>query len=234
LPDNISKKQGVVIVWRDFARRMVEVVRMNGVRDGEVLRVLGEVPRHLFIPSLRGPCEAGDQGALRTAYGDHPLPIGFGQTISQPTMVGRMTELLSPEPPVRVLEVGSGCGYQCAVLARMGCSVVGVERIRNLADWSREVLGGLGMGVSIIHGDGRALGGDLGPFDGIVVSAGCSREDVEGIFGAFGGDGCRMVAPVNVGGGLQRVLVLEMEGGEVRESWQDLCRFVPLLGGVEG
>ncbi|WP_040825881.1 protein-L-isoaspartate O-methyltransferase family protein [Thermanaerovibrio velox] len=211
---------------------MAEQVKVLGCGDPDVISAIREIPRHRFIEVLREGAEEGDRRALEQAYGDFPFPIGFGQTVSQPSMVARMTHLLSVRSGIRVLEVGSGCGYQCAVLGRMGCVVTGVERIGRLVDWSRRVLGELGLSVEVVHGDGLDPSLGLGRFPRVLISAACSKEDVERAFGGLLSDPGILVAPVDVGGGMQRVLVVNLEGGERGERWEDLCRFVPLVGGL--
>ncbi|MCX7827767.1 MAG: hypothetical protein N2315_00965 [Thermanaerothrix sp.] len=221
-------------MWKTWAARLAEEVRRGGCGDPLILSAIGSLPRHRFIGVLREEAEEGDPGALEQAYGDFPFPIGFGQTISQPSMVARMTCLLSVAPGMRVLEVGSGCGYQCAVLALLGCQVTGVERIGELAQLSRRVLGEMGLSVEVVHGDGLDPSLGLGRFPRVLISAACSREDVDRLLEGLLLDPGILVAPVNVGGGLQRVLVVRLEGGTMEERWEDLCRFVPLVGGVLG
>lgn len=187
-------------MWESWASGLMDAVRSGGISSKSVLDAVGRIPRHRFIESLRDLAEGGDTGALERAYGDFPYPIGFGQTISQPSMVARMTELLSLEVGIRVLEVGSGCGYQCALLALMGCEVTGVERIGALARWSRNVLGELGVSARIVHGDGLDPSLGLGRYPRVLVSAACSMDEAERALELLLEDSGVLVAPVNVGG----------------------------------
>ncbi|MHB1344239.1 MAG: protein-L-isoaspartate(D-aspartate) O-methyltransferase [Thermoleophilia bacterium] len=206
----------------DFSRlraRMVErQLRGRGVADETVLEAMRRVLRHRFVA----------EGARRTAYDDEPLPIGSGQTISQPYMVARMTELLELEGTSRVLEVGTGSGYQAAVLAEITPNVWTVERHPELAERARRILAELGYAsVDIRVGDGSLGLPDLAPFDAIVVTAAAPhvpealREQL-----AVGG---RLVIPV--GGLVTQSLRLIRRGPEDYQETEVLgCRFVPLIG----
>lgn len=143
--------------------RMVRELGMRGITDGGVLEAMGVVPRHLFVPE-----------ALRArAYEDAALPIGHGQTISRPFTVAMMTQLLEARPGMRVLEVGTGSGYQAAVLACMGCQVCTVETVRELYLRTRELLRRLNLPpIHMVRGDGAAGLPDAAPFDRIIVTAG--------------------------------------------------------------
>jgi protein-L-isoaspartate(D-aspartate) O-methyltransferase len=210
--------------WREAAARMVEgQIRARGVRNGRVLAALAAVDRSAFVPAESRPW----------AFEDGPLPIGRGQTISQPFMVARMLELLDPPEGCTVLDVGCGSGYQAAVLAEMGCRVVGVERIRTLADRARAALERLGYGgrVRVEWADGRLGFPEEAPFGGIVVAA--ASERIEPAWEEQIAPGGRIVAPIRVGTGLERLRVRlrGLEGFEDRPD--DYCRFVPLLSGRE-
>ena len=148
-------------------KRMVEEqLAARGIRDGRVLAVMGSVPRHCFIP-------ADD---LAWAYADGPLPIGYGQTISQPYIVALMTELLELEPTDMVLEVGGGCGYQAAVLAELAGEVHSVEVIPELAWQERKTLAGLGYTRVHVHsGDGSPGWPEAAPYNRILVAAGAPQ-----------------------------------------------------------
>ena len=147
------------------ARRadLVRDLRAKGIADERVLAAVGAVPRHRFVP---------DTSLLRQAYDDVALPIGQGQTISQPFTVARMTELLAVAPGERVLEVGTGSGYQAAVLAALGARVFSIERHRPLLDRTVPVLKALGVRVRTRAGDGTYGWPGYAPFDAIVVTAG--------------------------------------------------------------
>ena len=200
--------------------RMVETqLRPRGIRDPRVLAAMGSVPREAFVPV----------GRRDLAYADEALPIEHEQTISQPLMVGLMTELLAIEPGERVLEIGTGSGYQAAVLAAMGCRVTSVERLPELAATARERLAALGFGdrVEVRVGDGSAgLPGD-DPWPRIVVAAAAPRVP-DALTEQLADEG-RLVIPV--GPRYEQVLVLvERDGARLRTTNHGACIFVPLLG----
>jgi protein-L-isoaspartate(D-aspartate) O-methyltransferase len=154
----------------DFAlarQRMVEEIRSGGgVRDSGVLAAVAAVPRHLFVP----------EGERQAAYEDRPLPIGAGQTISQPSMVALMTSLLDIHPGDRILEVGTGSGYQAAVLSRLARDVYSIEIVKTLGDRARRTLSELGYrNVHLRIGDGYQGWPSAAPFDGIIVTAAPQR-----------------------------------------------------------
>ena len=200
-------------------KRMVErQILERGIRDPAVIRALLTVPRHLFV-----------EEALRDqAYSDFPLPIGTGQTISQPYMVALMTESLKLTGVEKVLEIGTGSGYQTAVLAEITSPVITVERIGSLVTRARKILDQLGhYRVSTHVADGTLGWKDSAPFDAILVTAGSPRiprDLVEQL-----ADGGRLVIPVG-DRHLQRLMRLTLLGGE--EKVEDLggCVFVPLIG----
>ncbi|HYV19253.1 MAG TPA: protein-L-isoaspartate(D-aspartate) O-methyltransferase [Verrucomicrobiae bacterium] len=205
----------------DFARRrgrMVDRLRAQGIPDGPILTAFGEVPRHLFV----------DEALSARAYGDEALPLGCGQTLSHPAIVARMIGRLGIEAGDRVLEVGTGSGYEAAILRRLGCEVFTVERLEPLlerarANWERAGI----AGVNARAGDGSAGWPEEAPFAGIVVSAAAPRVprtllDQLPV-------GRRLVVPV--GSAFQqkvRTLVRTEAGAEV-EDGED-CRFVRLIG----
>ena len=204
-------------------------IRRRGVRDEGVLAILASLPRHRFVPSLG---ETPSEEELEAAYGDFPLSIGRGQTVSQPYMVARMTELLGAEPGMKVLEVGTGSGYQAAVLARLGCTVVGVERIASLAERAARILADLGLPVEVRCADGR-LGWPPGaPYHRILVAAACPRVELP--WQEQLAPGGRLVLPLETGRGFQRILVRERISEGFRDRWGEDCRFVPLREGIEG
>lgn len=189
------------------------------VRDERVLTAMRAVPRHEFVPaSLRAQ-----------AYEPHPLPIGHGQTISQPYIVARMTELLELEPGDRVLEIGTGSGYQAAVLAEITEPVYTIEIISELARTARERLERLGYGtVTVRHGDGYGGWPEQAPFDAIIVTA--APEEVPQPLIDQLAPGGRMVVPTGPRGDTQVLLRLRRtpEGDVTREE-VTLVRFVPML-----
>ena len=206
------------MVERDVAGRS-----RGAVRDERVLAAMREVPRERFV--------ADEWRAV--AYADRPLPIGHGQTISQPYIVAVMSELLEAEPGERVLEVGTGCGYQAAVLAAMGLEVYTIEIVEALAAEARENLAAAGYGeVQVRAGDGYAGWPEAAPFDGILVA--CAPEAVPAPLVEQLAEGGRMVVPVGEDGGVQELVVLEKEGGEVRRRSVMAVRFVPMTGEAEG
>ncbi|MDR1377320.1 MAG: protein-L-isoaspartate(D-aspartate) O-methyltransferase [Synergistaceae bacterium] len=208
--------------WYLQASDMVEEqIVGRDVKDARVLDAMTSVLRHLFV--LKEYKES--------AYIDRPLPIGERQTISQPYMVAKMTELLSTEPGMKVLEVGTGSGYQSAVLAAMGLRVWSVERIESLANQARERLRNLQFDVAVIHGDGRDGYPSEAPYDRIIVTAASSR--VESSWDQQLLPNGRLVVPLSVMTGGQRLLVRENLERGFRNTWYDYCRFVPLLMGID-
>jgi protein-L-isoaspartate(D-aspartate) O-methyltransferase len=208
--------------WQTAAADMVEEqIVGRDVRDTRLLAALVSVPRHLFVP----PEYAG------TAYVDRPLPIGGQQTISQPYMVAKMTELLRTEPGMRVLEIGTGSGYQAAVLTALGLRVWSVERLESLAAEARKRLETLKFDVKVIYGDGRGGYPEEAPYDRIIVTAASPRVEAawDGQLTLEG----RLVVPLNVTTGNQRLLVRENLEQGFRNTWYDYCRFVPLLQGID-
>ena len=195
-------------------------LRARGISDERVLEAMAAVPREAFVSSVQAPW----------AYADEALPIEAGQTISQPYMVARMTELLSPRPGDRVLEVGTGSGYQAAVLAWLGADVVTIERHSQLAAIARERLDRLGLGerVEIRVGDGSLGAPDAAPFSRIIVTA--AAPDVPpSLREQLAPDGGRLVIPVGPRDRQELLLVIR-DGDEWREISDGPCVFVPLVG----
>ncbi|MEJ5253502.1 MAG: protein-L-isoaspartate(D-aspartate) O-methyltransferase [Armatimonadota bacterium] len=205
---------------RAARERMVQYqLEARGITHPRVLDAMRKVPRHLFVSPER----------IHDAYSDHALPIGEGQTISQPYMVALMTELLDPAPSHRVLEVGTGSGYQAAILAELANEVVTIEREPSLSQRAREVLWSLGYrNITFVVGDGTEGYPPLAPYDGIIVTAGAPfipQPLVEQL--APGG---RLVLPV--GHRYEQVLTVvhKDEQGAVHLSEHGYCVFVPLIG----
>ena len=199
------------------ARMVDDQIRSRGIDDPAVLAAMRSVPRHLFVP-------APEQGA---AYDDCPLPVGHGQTISQPYMVAAMTAALDLSPGAHVLEVGTGSGYQAAVLARLAADVVTVEWVPELAGTARATLEMLGVAnVTVVTGDGTADRAG-GPFDAVLVAAGAPR--IPAMLREQLADGGRLVMPVG-GPELQTLTIVRRCGAVFREQAGDPCRFVPLRG----
>lgn len=199
--------------------RMVEQqIRARGVADPRVLAALRLVPRHLFVP----------EHLWSQAYGDYPLPIGEDQTISQPYIVALMTEILELQETDRVLEVGTGSGYQAAVLAELAAAVFSIDRKGGLADQARSTLDSLGYrNIRIRVGDGTLGWPEEAPFDGILVTAGAPqvpRPLVEQLAG-----GGRLVIPV--GDRFTQTLTRVRQTGEgLKFEYYGGCRFVRLIG----
>lgn len=207
--------------WRLEARDMVESQLIpRNIRNEDVLRAMASVPRHLFVP----PRYAED------AYIDRPLPIGNRQTISQPYMVARMTELLGAERGMKVLEIGTGSGYQSAVLASLGLRVWSVERVDALAQQARRRLAEMGFDTKVFYGDGRLGFPEAAPYDRVIVTA--ASEHVEHAWEEQLATGGRLVVPQDVMTGGQRLLVRCKSNSGYEDTWYDYCRFVPLLEGT--
>ena len=199
-------------------RRLIETLRTNGIVDEAVLRAFDEVPRHLFVPT----------GVRHRAYEDAPLPIGSGQTISQPSIHARYLQLLGLKGSERVLEIGTGSGYQTALLARLAAQVFSVERIPALLDRAREMLQALNIrNVSLLLGDGTLGWRDYAPYDAILVGA--AAPDLPRPLADQLAEGGRMLVPI--GDREEQVLVLvTRRGDEFDRKDVGPVRFVPLLG----
>ncbi|HZQ62392.1 MAG TPA: protein-L-isoaspartate(D-aspartate) O-methyltransferase [Casimicrobiaceae bacterium] len=222
-----EKLSGIGMTSARTRARMVERLREQGIRDEVVLAAMNTVPRHIFV----------DEALAIRAYEDSPLPIGHGQTISQPWVVARMTELARAGSALgRVLEIGTGCGYQSAVLAHVAREVYTVERIGGLVAKARRNLQSLKLkNVRLKHGDGTAdLGEDL-EVDAIVVTAGTAVVPTA-LLRYLAPKG-RMVLPLaqHAEGAetVQRLTVITVkDDGGHREQMYDAVRFVPLLHGI--
>lgn len=199
--------------------RMVErQLRGRGISDDRVLAAFERIPRHRFVPMERA----------WAAYEDEPLPIGLGQTISQPYMVARMTELLELTPESRVLEVGTGSGYQAGILGALAKEVWSIERHEHLAKHAAGVLAELGLeNVHVVVGDGTLGLPEHAPYDGIVVTA-AGPGIPQSLREQLASQG-RLIIPVGDSWS-QWLTVLERSGERYRESTVLGCRFVPLIG----
>jgi len=198
---------------------MVEQQLMpRGIRNQEVVRAFTTVPRHRFVGAA----------LQHSAYADHPLPIGEGQTISQPYMVALMTQCLDLTGSGRVLEIGTGSGYQTAILATIAAEVFTIERVASLAKNAESILKELGYNnVHFLVGDGTRGWPEEAPFEGIVVTAGAPRIPEPLV--AQLADGGRLVIPVG-GGWSQELMIVRKEKGNIEEEPVCGCVFVPLLG----
>jgi protein-L-isoaspartate(D-aspartate) O-methyltransferase len=196
-------------------------LRRRGISDQAVLRAMDEVPREYFVtPEL-----------IESAYADQALPIACGQSISQPFVVAYMTEQLEVEPAHRVLEIGTGSGYQTSVLSRLAGEVVSVERYRTLAEAARTRIETLGYAnVTIVVGDGMQGAPDFAPFDRILVTA--AAEEIPEALTAQLAEGGKMVLPVGPRDETQYIVKLDKQsGGELVRDNLIAVRFVPLLPG---
>jgi protein-L-isoaspartate(D-aspartate) O-methyltransferase len=199
---------------------MLTRLREQGIKDEVVLSAIGEIPRHIFV----------DEALSIRAYEDVSLPIGFGQTISQPYIVARMTEVLRNGGPLnKVLEIGTGCGYQTAVLSKVSNEVFSLERIRPLVMKARSHLRTLKCtNVKLDHADGSIGLTDYAPFNGIIVTAAASHIPEELLAQlAMGG---RLVIPV--GTTTQTLYLIERTPTEFKQTKLEAVKFVPLLGGT--
>lgn len=208
--------------WHRLRQAMVDHIVRNDVRDPATLAAMRAVPRHEFVPrEHRG-----------LAYGDHPLPIGHGQTISQPYIVAYMTELLHLRPGMRVLEVGTGSAYQAAVLAEIGVEVYTVEIFEVLATAARRRLQRLGYdNVTARHADGHFGWPEAAPFDAVIVTAAAGyipRALTQQLK-----PGGRMVIPVGSVHGVQNLILVEKDAqGDLTTTALLPVRFVPMLQGI--
>ena len=223
-----ARPTGLGLDSEDVRRRMVDRLRAAGPHDHRVLEAMGAVPRHLFV-----------DGALVTqAYEDTSLPIGHGQTISKPSVVARMIGVLMDGAAARaaghlgrVLEVGTGCGYQAAVLCRLSRQVVSVERIKGLHDKARELVAPLRMNqLRLVYGDGMLGHAPNAPYDSIIAAA-CGAEVPEAWLAQMAAGG-RLISPVLDSAKGQRLLVIDrLESGAFQRTEYEAVQFVPLKSG---
>ncbi|WP_456325074.1 protein-L-isoaspartate(D-aspartate) O-methyltransferase [Desulfonauticus submarinus] len=208
---------------RDLKRlreRMVkEQIEARGIKDPLVLQAMRKVPRHFFV----------DEALENQAYSDHPLPIGHGQTISQPYIVALMSELLCPSPGLNVLEIGTGSGYQAAILAEMGLDVYTVERIRSLYLKAMKLYRELRyFSIKLKLDDGTLGWPENAPFDRIIVTAGAPQIP-EPLIEQLADPGI-MVIPVGEGKRDQTLIRIKKENGEIQKEDFGGVRFVDLVG----
>jgi len=207
--------------WR---RQMVNELREKGISDQRVLDAMAQVPRHLFIDTVME----------HLAYSDRALPILCGQTISQPSTVAFQSELLDVQPEMKVLEIGTGSGYQTAVLCAMGARVFTIERQKELFDYTRDLLNQLGYRPKCFLGDGyQGLQEvDYGPFDRVIITCGAPMVP-EGVMRQLKVEGVMVIPVGNEHQEMRRIVKL----GERPEDWlvqrYGNCSFVPMLGNVE-
>lgn len=218
---SVTRHSGIGMTSERTRARMVERLRAQGIKDNNVLTAMGMVPRHIFV----------DEALSIRAYEDSALPIGFGQTISSPYSVARMIEVLRGGADLqRVLEVGTGCGYQAAILAKLAREVYSVERIATLLGRARRTIRELRIGnIKLKHGDGSVGLQDIAPFDGIILAA-ASPILPQALLEQLA-EGGRMVLPRGIGETQQMVLVERTAEG-FQEKVLEMVHFVPLLPGV--
>jgi protein-L-isoaspartate(D-aspartate) O-methyltransferase len=218
-----ERNEGIGMTGPRTRARLVDTLREQGIRDEVVLAAILAVPRHLFV----------EEALASRAYENTPLPIGYGQTISQPYIVARMTELArAGKRPGNVLEIGTGCGYQTAVLAQIADAVYSVERIAALAARARGTLSKLRVpNVRIKHADGTALPEVDLTFDAIVVTAAAKFVPPEWV--RLLNAGGKLVMPFAAGGSESQILTVttRTENGTRQEQFEAV-RFVPLLPGL--
>ncbi|MGB1951125.1 MAG: protein-L-isoaspartate(D-aspartate) O-methyltransferase [Marinobacter sp.] len=215
----VAELQGIGMTSRRTRMRLIQRLRDAGIKDERVLAVMGDMPRHIFL----------DEALSHRAYEDTSLPIGYNQTLSQPYIVARMTEILMQHEPARVLELGTGSGYQTAILARLVDLVFSVERIKPLQDRARDRLRQLELRNTLLkHADGGMGWPDKGPFDGIMLTA--APKEIPAELKSQLADGGVIVAPV---GETDQTLVKMVRRGDSFEITRiEAVNFVPLLGGV--
>ena len=215
-----SRLSGIGMTSQRTRLRMIERLREQGIVDEAVLNVMNEIPRHIFV----------EEALASRVYEDFALPLGFGQTISQPYVVARMTELLTAGKPLgKVLEIGTGCGYQTAILAKLATAVYSVERLLPLLAKARRNLRELRItNIRLRHSDGHIGIPEAAPFDAILVTAAAThvpaalKEQL-----AVGG---RMVMPM--GAREQHLCVIERTAGGFSQARLDTVKFVPMLSGL--
>ncbi len=202
-----------------YRRKLIEDIRAKGVDDLEILQLFDRVPRHAFLP----------EGVLHRAYEDAPVPIGFGQTASQPSLQGYYLTVLEPHRDEKVLEIGTGCGFLTALLAKMADRVYSVERVRELSQRARKALDALGVqNAALLVGDGTIGWRKYAPFDVIVVSAG-GPSVPEALIDQLA-DGGRMLIPVGARDTQQLTLIRKTGFAVTEEVVGSDVTFVPLLG----
>ena len=217
---NHSRQQGIGMTSERTRLRMIDELRDLGIKDLSVLHVMSKLPRHMFV----------DEAISSRAYENTALPIGHGQTISQPYTVALMTQTLLNRPRNNVLEIGTGCGYQTAVLSQLVESIVSVECILTLHRRARDLVYDLGVrNVKFRHGDGFSGSAEHAPYDGILAAA--VSDDVPQELIDQLAEGGRIVMPVSKNGS-QWLIVVDKLGGRVVTQDLEAVRFVPRLSGL--
>ena len=216
---NTLRHSGIGMTSQRTRNRLIERLRAQGIKDEMVLAAMNAVPRHIFV----------DEALASRAYDDVSLPLGFGQTISQPYIVARMIEILRDGRPLnRVLEIGTGCGYQAAVLAQVANEVYSVERVQPLYERAGDYLHELQMhNVTLRYADGNMGVPEMAPFDGIIMAAAATHVPPALLKQLAAGG--RMVLPL--GAQDQHLCLIERDAQGYRETRLEAVRFVPLLMG---
>ena len=227
MADRLARAAGSGLTSERARERMVDALRAQGIRHEAVLAAMAAVPRHAFV----------DQGLASRAYEDVSLPIGEGQTISKPSTVARMIELVAADRDAatlraaKVLEVGTGCGYQAAVLGRLAREVYSIERLRGLHEKARDNLRHLRLAnVHLLFGDGMQGYAKGAPYAAIIAAAG--GEAVPQAWCDQLALGGRLVAPMALAGGQQVLLVIDKTAHGLKQSVLEPVHFVPLKSGI--
>ncbi|AOE50224.1 protein-L-isoaspartate(D-aspartate) O-methyltransferase [Kangiella sediminilitoris] len=220
---NATHISGIGMTSARTRTRLVERLRAEGIKNEELLKIIELTPRHLFV----------DEGLSHRAYEDTALPIGMGQTISQPYIVAKMTETLMETGSMnKVLEIGTGCGYQTSILGKVSKTVFTVERIRALHMQARKTLTAIGQhNIQYLLADGFNGWQQYAPYDAIIVTAAPPKVPEKLL--AQLADGGRMVIPVGTTETAQDLMLIQRKGDEFEESVIEKVRFVPLVSGIE-
>ncbi|MEJ2184508.1 MAG: protein-L-isoaspartate(D-aspartate) O-methyltransferase [Gemmatimonadota bacterium] len=204
--------------WERKRLQLVDAIRDQGIEDLDVLRIVAKVPRHIFVP----------EAVRRRAYEDAALPIGYGQTISQPSLQALYLETLQIQPHESVLEIGTGSGYQTALLAELADRIYSVERIQDLAVRARATLDALRYSnVAILTGDGTVGWSRYAPYDAVLVAA--AAPSIPDALVDQLGEGGRLLIPIG-GKNVQRLMLIRKTTAGIEEHEITTCVFVPLVG----
>lgn len=217
--EDVANLSGIGMTSMRTRMRLIKRLRDSGIKNETVLEVISQTPRHIFV----------DEALAHRAYEDTALPIGHSQTISQPYIVARMTELVLQSRPRRVLELGTGSGYQAAILAQLVNEVYSVERIRPLQERARKRFRELGLrNINLRHVDGSNGWPEAAPFDLIIVTA--APSEIPGDLLRQLKEGGRMILPL--GDQIQHLTILTRKGNQFEQQTLEPVTFVPVLSGV--